>query len=1256
MHPKRKTEDTSRPRSIVGIGASAGGLEALQQLLQYIPDKTDMAFVIIQHLSPDYKSLLAEILSKHTTMPVIQAENGTRVEKNRVYLIPPKYNMEIQEGRLHLSEYDHAIINHPIDVFLRSLAKSYENRSVAIILSGTGSDGTNGIKSIKEANGLIIVQSPESSKFDGMPRSAIATGFADLVLTPEEMAAEMPHIAESFVSRDSNGLKQTDETMLTRIFAILKSISNVNYTYYKKTTILRRIERRMVVNHKGSLEEYVDFLSEHPEEAKTLSREVLIGVTSFFRDPDYFTKLKEHAIKPILQQAGEKDTIRTWVAGCSSGEEAYSIAILFMEAMEELNRKRPVKVFATDLDPESIAFASRGIYGENIAEDVSITRLSKYFTKKNNHYMVNHDLRKMIIFSPHNVFQDPPFGRLDLICCRNLLIYFQPVLQKDLFGIFHMALKNDGYLFLGRSEAINARYDDIFIPVCATEKIFHHNAIGHAPQHTNMSYTLPAMKQNDLMTDTSGYDDPLPANTADHMLYMEALELFMPACIIVNEKNEIRHIFGDCSNFIHVSAGQFSADIFNLITGDLNIAISTALKSARDKNARVTYADIMVKGEKNLQDITLTAMPLQNKFGENSNLTAIAFINNPSRTLSDEAIHYDIDKVSAQRIADLEQELRHTQDDLRRTITELESVNEELQAANEELLTANEELQSSNEELQSVNEELYTVNSEYQQKVDELAGLNDDMSNFLSTTLIGIMFIDSDLRIRKFTNYITDEFNVLPQDIGRPLQYIAYNFMNVDLIRLSRQVATTLQPLERDIVSVNGKPYFLRISPYRAEGNKVVGLILTFVDTTRKLSDQKQIDDMEMALQRARKANAEKNSFLSRMSHDMRTPLNAILGLTYLMLDQPGLEELVRSNITKIQDSGKYLLGIISDVLDTSTLESGKFKSRLEPVLEQELIHEVESMILLSTEEHKIVFERTIQGSHDSCLMMDRSHVTQILVNILSNAVKFTPEHGKVEFITTIEPVDDNHIRHTYTIRDTGRGMSEAFQSRMYLPFEQEDVIPQRPDNTGTGLGLYIVKRLVDTLHGTISCTSRPEQGTTFTITLTYEIASSSQRSQLNQKHLMDFHELADKHILLCEDNELNAEVARFMLENKNMKVTWAQNGQEAVQDYLDAPENGYDAILMDIRMPVMDGLQATMKIRSYTRRDAATIPIIALTANALDEEEHICIEAGMNCRITKPIEPPELYAALLQYTKTPKPGIKKISGSRKRQSKTSQD
>ena len=461
----KKNGHEAQPTCVVGIGASAGGLEALQQFLTFLPGDTGMAFVIIQHLSPDHKSLLADILGKDTAMPVVEVQDGMRVERNHIYMIPPKYNLEIVSDVLRLREYNHKNINHPIDIFFRSLAAAYENRAVAVILSGTGSDGTNGIRSIKDKNGVIIVQSPESAKFDGMPRNAIATGLVDLVLNPDSIAREMRHIAASTVDA-GNKLQLSDGDLMAQVFSILRNVTNVNYTYYKQTTILRRIERRIVVTHNRNLQEYVKYLSNNPDEARLLAKEVLIGVTSFFRDPEYFDVLRDRVIYDMVKNASPSYQIRVWVTGCSTGEEAYSIAILFAEVMEELGVRRDVKIFATDLDADSIAVAARGVYNDNISEDVSVNRLSRYFSRKGNHYIVGHEIRKMIVFAQHNVFQDPPFGKLDLISCRNLLIYFQNVLQRNLFAIFHMALNDRGYLFLGRSESV-IDYDDVFRVLCA---------------------------------------------------------------------------------------------------------------------------------------------------------------------------------------------------------------------------------------------------------------------------------------------------------------------------------------------------------------------------------------------------------------------------------------------------------------------------------------------------------------------------------------------------------------------------------------------------------------------------------------------------------------------------------------------------------------------------------------------------------------------------------------------------------------------
>ncbi len=1242
----KKNRHEVQPTCVVGIGASAGGLEALQQFLTFLPGDTGMAFVIIQHLSPDHKSLLADILGKDTVMPVVEVKDGMRVERNHIYMIPPKYNLEIVSDVLRLREYNHRNINHPIDIFFRSLAAAYENRAVAVILSGTGSDGTNGIRSIKDKNGVIIVQSPESAKFDGMPRNAIATGFVDLVLNPDSIAREMRHIAASTVDA-GNRLQLSDGDLMAEVFSILRNVTNVNYTYYKQTTILRRIERRIVVTHNRNLQEYVKYLSNNPDEARLLAKEVLIGVTSFFRDPEYFDVLRDRVIFDLVKNASPSHQIRVWVTGCSTGEEAYSIAILFAEVMEELGVRRDVKIFATDLDADSIAVAARGVYNDNISEDVTVNRLSRYFSRKGNHYIVGHEIRKMIVFAQHNVFQDPPFGKLDMISCRNLLIYFQNVLQRNLFAIFHMALNDRGYLFLGRSESV-IDYDDVFRVLCANEKIFVHNASGRAPSHERITYSMQGLENS---MEKAG----LPNNVAEPDLSytageldMRILEMLMPASALVDDKNQLVHTYGDSRQFITLPVGAVTLDIFSLVRPELKIAVSKALKEAREKQERVAYEGIPVMLDGSREAIALVAQPIRDRLGSDTGMTVLAFMRPAQRSKEITMEPYNIDTAAAERITDLEKELHVAQDNLKKTVTELESVNAELQAANEELLTANEELQSSNEELQSVNEELYTVNSEYQSKVNELASVNDDMANFLSSTLVGIIMVDRNLNIRKYTEYIASEFHVADQDVGRSLRYIAFNFATIDLIALCRQVLSTMNPIEKNCASVTGRTYLVRIAPYRElekekeytltdarvreietqEEKSLRGLVLTFVDTTKQVNDRQQIEEMAKALRAAVKTGREKEAFLSHMSHDMRTPMTAIIGLVQLSLQDKNLSSGTRENLAKIQSSGRYLMSLIDEVLETSRINAGKVVSISTAVRETQIIEEVNSIIGQKAANAGILYRARVKGSDDRYIMMDTEHVERILINLLSNAVKFSKQDGTVDFVTSVTYVHGK-AHHVYTITDNGMGISENFRKKMFLPFEQENR-EEVALRDGQGLGLYICKNLVDLLQGTITCESVKGKGTTFTVVLDFDLASEEQiRLHRRKNTTYEDRVLYGKNVLVAEDNAINAEVIMKLLETRGVHSELARDGQEAVEMFRKRGPYHYQAILMDLMMPLLDGQAAAKAIRESRTADALEIPIIALTADTYDNLEEKCLEAGMDGHLNKPVDTDELFRVL---------------------------
>lgn len=829
---------------IVGIGASAGGLEALQQFFSAVPDNSGLAFVVIQHLSPDYKSLMAEILGKYTSMMVLQAENGMEVEPNIVYLIPPKKNMTIKNGRLLLTDYVHGAINHPIDTFLASLAEERKAHALCVILSGTGSDGTSGIKSIKEHDGLVLVQDPASAKFDGMPRSAINTGLADFVLPPRELAEEILNFSNypAIVDISDNEELFSDKDTLSLIYLTMKRVSGIDFTYYKKTTVLRRIERRMVVTHCPTLSSFTHLLEENQNEVDLLVKDILIGVTKFFRDAEFFEKLKHTVIYNILENSGSTDPIRIWSAGCSTGEEAYSLAILFHEAMDEKKLHRDIKIFATDVDTKAIEQAGKGVFSESIVDDVSAERLARFFIKRNDQYQICKDIRKMIIFAPHNMLSDPPFGKLALICCRNVLIYFQPVLQKGLFAIFHSALKNGGYLFLGKSETAS-EYSKVFTPVSIAEKIYMHRSDAKMDDLMPPAFNIPNIQT--AIPSATGLAHREENNLAMENVYSHFLEKFLPASVVVDDQNNILHFFGGYSDYLNLAPGKATFNFFTLVNKDINLVSSTAINRCRMEKKAVTYTGISVDTLTGRRVIDLSVQPIIDSSGIDTGLLAILFVEHGETTLDGIVEKYDINITAAQRITDLEHELQVSQNDLRTTIGELETVNEELQAANEELLTANEELQSSNEELQSVNEELYTVNSEFQQKLDELTTMTNDLSNFLSSTMIGILFVDSHLNIRKFTEYIGREFQLESQDVGRSMQIFAHSFPDEDIVTDARNVLKDLTPVDREVVGMNGRFYTMRIAPYRTTENSIRGLVITVIDSLGSSNERTRESDHE---------------------------------------------------------------------------------------------------------------------------------------------------------------------------------------------------------------------------------------------------------------------------------------------------------------------------------------------------------------------------------------------------------------------------
>ena len=841
--------DAVPPTHYIGIGASAGGLEALQDLFANTPSDTGVAYIVVQHLSPDYKSMMPELLSRHSRMPIQQISDSTEIYPDHIYLMPPRKNMMIADGKLLLTDaMPESPPQMPIDFFFKSLAQNYGHRAVGIVLSGTGSDGTRGIKALKEEGGLVIVQEPDTAKFDGMPRSALNTGLADLTLPATEIGENLvrffqhPYISGNQPARSED---EDDNQVYDDIFKLLKRQSSINFSQYKASTVARRIERRLGINQLNGLNSYHRLLVESPKELQILSKELLIGVTRFFRDEEIFDYINGRGVPDLVASAmGRDQSLRIWVAGCSTGEEAYSLAILFREYIEKEGLECKVSIFATDVDSNAIAEASTGLYSEDIQFDVSEDRLEKYFEVRPGGFQIVRSIRESVIFATHNMLEDPPFSNIDLVTCRNVLIYFQQGAQKRVLSSLFFALRYKGYLWLGPSESmgdLKSHFDQVSDRNKLFQKISNQRVpIGSTPPGIALpgKSASPVSMQpfNNVVRASKAVSGPLS------LVQDRLLKEFVPACIVLSDTFEAVHVYGDVSRFVRpMGAGKVSNNINDIIHEDLSVAVSTALYRCEKCQEDIFYTDVILHND-NGDDLNLNLSVLIVRSGERESPMAstnyvIQFqVNeNAERVVEKSGVSFDAQESSRQRIMDLEAELVKKQEHLQVTIEELETTNEELQSANEELMSANEELQSTNEELQSVNEELYTVNSEYQEKITQLTELNDDLDSVINATNIGIVFLDESLSIRKFTSVASQYIHLMDSDVGRPLHHISHDLKYDELINDVASVSTNGEAVERAVYTRSDSAVLVRILPYRNSGGRISrGVVMTLTNISRQ--------------------------------------------------------------------------------------------------------------------------------------------------------------------------------------------------------------------------------------------------------------------------------------------------------------------------------------------------------------------------------------------------------------------------------------
>lgn len=837
MSPVKPNSLPDSDHYIIAIGASAGGLEAIHEFFDNMPSNGNLSFVIIQHLSPDYKSLLVELVSKHTNMKVVEAKHDAVVEPNFVYVIPNNKLLTIEDHKLQLGDknFDKAP-NTAIDTFLRSLADDQGQKAIAIILSGTGTDGTRGIGAIQNTGGMVLVQDPISAKFDGMPNSAIASGNVDYILSPELMPEEIfNYIKERPIRIAAEG--RPDESMLPEVLKLVEKNCQYDFYNYKTPTILRRIGRRM--GHLGykKFTEYLEFLRTSSEECKILGKEFLIGVTKFFRDKAAFDILRDEVLPDIIRLKSDGDVLKIWVTACSTGEEAYTMAMVADDILQKSQKNIEVKIFATDIDPDAIEFASKGTYPAANTSEIDPVFLKKYFTKQGSNMVVNAELRKQIVFARHNILKDPPFIKNDLASCRNMLIYMNVILQRKVLSTLQFSLNTGGCLFLGPSE-IPASVREGFEEINGKWKFYRKvsNDNHYNPDRFPAAQIARTQKDFRVPTKESGTMKELSEDFRSILT-----EEYGFAAVYVDKNLEIKEAIGDFKKYLSLPERISNLQILKMVSHDLSIPLNAAIRKATKENVKVTLNNLRIKKDEKEKNVNIFVRPSSSDgymmivFGESHDLPFIKTVTDFTPQNSAEAVSY---------ISELEEELKETRATLQMTVESLETANEELQSSNEELLSANEELQSSNEELQSLNEELHTLNTEHQLRIKELIELNDDLNNYFRSTELAQIFVDNDLKIRKFNPVAVKMVNLIETDIGRPIDHISTNIKDSSLTSDIDTVIKKNGSVEKEVTLASGKVSLMRILPYIRQDGAIDGVVITFID----ISKVKELDNIIKAV------------------------------------------------------------------------------------------------------------------------------------------------------------------------------------------------------------------------------------------------------------------------------------------------------------------------------------------------------------------------------------------------------------------------